>query len=69
LSDNVHRRGWFEYPDAAIIAWMVTVFIGFGILSNFFDSEGVFYNIGQGTFMALFVGVVLYLVRRFSAPK
>jgi len=53
----------FDYPNAVIVIWMVAMFIGFGFFSNSFDNEGVIYNLVQGVFIALFIGIVMYIVR------
>ena len=39
------------------------MFTSFGIISNLFDQESFPYNLGQGTFMALFMAAILYTVR------
>lgn len=57
------RKSRFDFPNVAIIIWTVAMFISFGLLSNFYDQEGVLYNLGQGAFIALFVGAVMWMVR------
>jgi DNA-binding transcriptional ArsR family regulator len=57
------RKSRFDYPNAAIVIWMVAMFISFGLLSNFFNQGGVLYNLGQGAFIALFVGAIIWIVR------
>jgi len=57
-----------EIPNAAIIIIMVSIFLSFGLISNFYDGYGLAYNLFQGVFMSLFTGGVLYgvmiLIRR-----
>lgn len=48
---------------------MVGLFFAFGVVSNLFDHESLLYNIGQGLFISLFVGGVLYIARRISIRK
>lgn len=59
----------FDYPNAVILIWMVAMFIGFGILSNLLDHEGLFYHLGQGALIALFVGAVMYLARWYDKKR
>jgi prepilin signal peptidase PulO-like enzyme (type II secretory pathway) len=40
---------------------MLSIFIGFGLISNFINGYGLFYNLFQGAFMSFFVGGCLYL--------
>ena len=53
----------FEYSNILIVVWLVGLFVAFGLLSNLYDQESVLQNLGQGAFIALFVGAVLYIVR------
>jgi len=57
-----------ELPNAAIIAWMLALFLSFGLISNFIDGESLTYNLFQGVFMSLFTGGLLFgvmiLIRR-----
>jgi DNA-binding transcriptional ArsR family regulator len=57
------RKSRFDYPNVAIVIWTVAMFISFGLISNFFDQEGVLYNLSQGAFIALFGGAVMWMVR------
>jgi hypothetical protein len=57
------RKSRFDYPNVVIVIWTVAMFISFGLLSNFFDQEGVLYNLSQGAFIALFVGAIMWVVR------
>lgn len=43
--------------------WTVAMFVSFGLFSNLFDQESALYDLGQGAFIALFVGAALLLVR------
>lgn len=58
-----HRASRPFYPNVAIVIWMAAMFVSFGLLSNLFDQYGVLYNLGQGAFVALFMGAFLWLVR------
>ena len=57
-----------EFPNEGIIIVMVSLFLAFGVVDNFFDGESLTYNLFQGVFISLFVGIVLYgvngLIRR-----
>ena len=57
------RKSRFDYPNVVIVIWTVAMFISFGLLSNFFDQEGVLINLGQGAFIALFSAAVLWMAR------
>ncbi|MGA2573538.1 MAG: hypothetical protein ABSF36_04950 [Candidatus Methanomethylicaceae archaeon] len=57
------RKSKFDYPNIAIAIWTVALFISFGLLSNFFDQEGVLINLSQGAFIALFSAAVLWMAR------
>jgi DNA-binding transcriptional ArsR family regulator len=57
------RKSKFDYPNIAIAIWTVALFISFGLLSNFFDQEGVLINLSQGAFIALFSAAVLCMAR------
>ncbi len=63
MSVEEPHRSWFEYSNVLIVVWMVGLFVAFGLLSNFYDQESILQNLGQGAFIALFVGAVLYIVR------
>jgi hypothetical protein len=39
------------------------MFVVFGLLSNLYDQQSTSYNFGQGTFVALSVGAILYVAR------
>jgi len=49
-----------ELPNAAIIIIMVSIFLSFGLISNFYDGESLAYNLFQGAFMSLLTGGALY---------
>lgn len=57
-----------ELPNSAIIIFMVSIFLSFGLISNLFNGYSLAFNLFQGIFMSLFTGGVLYgvmiLVRR-----
>jgi hypothetical protein len=57
-----------ELPNEAIVIIMVSLFVGFGVFSNFVDGYGLAYNLFQGVFISLFTGGLLYgvmiLIRR-----
>jgi len=48
-----------------ILILMLSIFISFGLISNFINRYGLFYNLLQGAFMSLFTGGCLYLYFRF----
>jgi len=63
VSVGERHRSWFEYSDAFIVFWTAAMFVAFGLLSNLYDQESIPYNLGQGAFIALSVGAMLYIVR------
>ncbi len=63
VSSSEGRRGRFDISNAAIAVWMAAMFVSFGLLSNLIDQNGVLYNLGQGAFVALFMGAILLLAR------
>ncbi|MGD0477032.1 MAG: hypothetical protein ABSB29_02565 [Nitrososphaerales archaeon] len=63
MSVGERHRSRFEYPDVFIVLWSAAMFVAFGLLSNLYDKESFLYNLGQGAFIALFVGAMLYIVR------
>jgi hypothetical protein len=48
---------------------MFGFFLAFGVISNFFDDEGVLYNLFQGIFISLFTGGVLILAKYLASRK
>jgi hypothetical protein len=52
-----------KVSNTVIVAWMSALFLSFGLVANFFYSEGLFYNLFQGIFISVFLGGVLYLAR------
>jgi hypothetical protein len=63
VSARKERRSRFDYPNAFIAIWMVAMFVSFGLISSLFDQESLPYYLGQGAFIALFAGAMLYIVR------
>ncbi|MGA2574099.1 MAG: winged helix-turn-helix domain-containing protein [Candidatus Methanomethylicaceae archaeon] len=63
------RKSRFDYPNVVIVIWTVAMFISFGLLSNLFDQEGVLYHLGQGAFIALFMGAIMWIVRWFALRR
>jgi uncharacterized membrane protein YraQ (UPF0718 family) len=61
MSAGERHRGRLEFQNVAIAFWIVASFIAFGLLSNFIDNESVLYNLGQGAFVSLFVGALLFI--------
>jgi hypothetical protein len=62
-----------KVSNTVIIVWMLALFLSFGLVANFFDNEGLFYNLLQGTFISVLVGGALYSAkylahRRKPAP-
>ena len=47
-----------------ILIFMLSLFIAFGLISNFINGYGFIYNLTQGVFMSLFGGCCLYLYFR-----
>jgi hypothetical protein len=69
MSAKEGRKGRFDFPNAFIVIWMVSLFVAFGLVANLIDQYGILYNLGQGLFIALFVGVVLFLVKRYTVRR
>jgi hypothetical protein len=69
MSAKDGRRGRFDFPNAFIVIWMVAMFVAFGLFANLIDQYGILYNLGQGLFIALFVGTVLFLVKRYTVRR
>jgi len=69
MSVKEGRKGRFDFPNAFIVIWMVSLFVAFGLVANLIDQYGILYNLGQGLFIALFVGVVLFLVKRYTVRR
>jgi len=59
-------EGLSKVSNTVIAVWMLALFLSFGLVANFFDSEGLFLNLVQGTFISVFVGGVLYLARHLA---
>lgn len=58
------------YPNALVWIWVVSIFVAFGVVSNFVDRQGVLYNLLQGMVIAAFAGAVLFFVRSLGrGPK
>jgi Flp pilus assembly protein TadB len=69
MSANEGRKSRLDYSDAFIVIWMVALFVSFGVVASLIDQYGVLYNLGQGLFIALFVGAVMFLLRWFAARR
>ncbi len=69
MNRNERRVSWIDYPNATIVILMAGLFIAFGLLSNLYDQEGVLYNLGQGAFIALFVGAILWIIRWLALSR
>ena len=48
---------------------MLALFLSFGLILNFFDNEGVMYNLLQGVFISVVTGGVLYFARYLSRRR
>ena len=55
-----------KVSNTVIIVLMVALFLSFGLVANFFDSQGLFFNLFQGTFISIFVGGVFYLAKHLA---
>jgi len=71
MTSRRERSNRDAFSGPAILVWMAGIFIAFGILSNLFDGEGLLYNLGQGAFIAILVGVVMFAAgrRALRQPK
>jgi len=63
VSVGEQRRSKFDYPNSFILLWTAAMFVAFGLLSNFYDQESLPYNLGQGAFITLIVGAILYVLK------
>ena len=58
-----------KFPTSGIMIWILALFLSFGLISNFFDNEGVMYNLLQGVFISVVTGGVLYFARYLSRRR
>jgi hypothetical protein len=58
-----------KLSTSVIMIYMLALFIGFGLISNFIDSEGVIYNLSQGVFISVVTGGILYFARYLSRRR
>ena len=61
--------GISKISNTVIIIWMLALFLSFGLVANFLDSEGFFYNLLQGIFISGFVGGAFYLGSTWLADE
>ena len=62
-----------KLPSSVIGIYMLAMFLGFGVIANFINGGGLLYNLGQGAFISVVTGGLLwftrYLSRRRTANK
>ena len=58
-----------KLSKTAVLIMMFGFFLAFGVISNFFDDEGMLYNLFQGIFISLFTGGMLILAKYLVTRK
>jgi len=58
-----------KLQTSAIMIYMLAFFLSFGIIANFINDMGIFYNLLQGVSISLVTGGVLYMARYLSRRR